>query len=113
MGEAFFWALEARLRAGTKHSAAAARLTAEGLPTEAKAASSKREAATAEDMAVVEQGGARLSRAEFEALVEQAQSNLPKDRLETLAYHKAADDGKVHEALHGRGVKPVIQNRNH
>jgi hypothetical protein len=41
----------------------------------------------------------------------QAQANLPEDRIETLAYDKAADDVKVHEALHDRGIKPVIQNR--
>jgi hypothetical protein len=48
----------------------------------------------------------------IEALVEQAQGNLPEDRIETLAYDKAADDGKVHEALHEAGIKPVIQNRS-
>ena len=46
-----------------------------------------------------------------EALVEQAQANLPLGRMQTLAYDKAADDEKVHEALHRRGLKPVIQNR--
>jgi Transposase DDE domain/Transposase domain (DUF772) len=48
----------------------------------------------------------------IEALVEQAQANLPEDRVETLAYDKAADDGKVHEMLHERDIKPVIQNRS-
>jgi hypothetical protein len=47
----------------------------------------------------------------IEALVEQAQANLPPGRLETLAYDKAADDEKVHEVLHRCGIKPVIQNR--
>lgn len=47
----------------------------------------------------------------IETLVEQAERNLPEERLETLAYDKAADDGKVHEMLHDHGVKPVIQNR--
>jgi hypothetical protein len=47
----------------------------------------------------------------IEALVDQAEGNLPADRLDTLAYDKAADDGKVHELLHDRGIKPVIQNR--
>jgi hypothetical protein len=47
----------------------------------------------------------------IEPLVEQAQANLPEGRIETLAYDKAADDGKVHEALHQRGIKPVIQMR--
>jgi hypothetical protein len=46
-----------------------------------------------------------------EALVTQAQANLPEGRIETLAYDKAADDEDVHRLLHGRGIKPVIQNR--
>jgi Transposase DDE domain len=46
-----------------------------------------------------------------EALVEQAQANLPAGRVQTLAYDKAADDTAVHEALRARGVKPVIHNR--
>ncbi len=45
------------------------------------------------------------------ALVEHAQANLPAARVETLAYDKAADDTKVHEALYEAGVKPLIQNR--
>jgi hypothetical protein len=48
----------------------------------------------------------------IEPLVAQAQANLPADRLETLAYDKAADDGTVHEMLHERGIKPVIEVRN-
>jgi Transposase DDE domain len=44
-------------------------------------------------------------------LVAQARANLPEGRIETLAYDKAADDVKVHEALHERGIKPLIQNR--
>jgi hypothetical protein len=47
----------------------------------------------------------------IEALVEQARDNLPEDRIETLAYDKAADDVKVHETLHGAGIRPLIQNR--
>ena len=47
----------------------------------------------------------------IEALVEQAERNLPGERLGTLAYDKAADDGKVHEMLHGHDIRPVIQNR--
>jgi Transposase DDE domain len=46
-----------------------------------------------------------------EALVEQAQANLPAGRIKTLAYDKAADDTAVHEALQARGIKPVIHNR--
>ena len=45
------------------------------------------------------------------ALVEQAQANLPEGRIGTLAYDKAADDGAVHDYLHGQGIKAVIQNR--
>jgi hypothetical protein len=45
------------------------------------------------------------------ALVEQAQGNLPPKQMQTLAYDKAADDEKVHAALHAAGIKPVIQNR--
>lgn len=44
-------------------------------------------------------------------LLQQAKKNLPADRIQTMAYDKAADDGKVHELLHEQGVKPVIQNR--
>jgi hypothetical protein len=47
----------------------------------------------------------------IEPLVEQAERNLPEGRLGTLAYDKAADDGKVHEMLHEHGIKPVIENR--
>lgn len=44
-------------------------------------------------------------------LIDQAQRNLPAERIETLAYDKAADDTKVHERLHEAGIKPLIQNR--
>jgi hypothetical protein len=44
-------------------------------------------------------------------LVDQAQAALPKGRIKTLAYDKAADDHKVHEQLAARDVKPVIQIR--
>jgi hypothetical protein len=47
----------------------------------------------------------------IEALVAQAETNLSQGRIETLAYDKAADDAKVHKALHGHGIKPVIQTR--
>jgi len=49
---------------------------------------------------------------EIEALVEHAEANLPKERIETLAYDKAADDVKVHEMLHEHEIKPVIRNRS-
>ncbi len=45
------------------------------------------------------------------ALVEQAKNNLPPQRIHTLAYDKAADDGAVHEFLHDENIKPIIQNR--
>jgi hypothetical protein len=48
----------------------------------------------------------------IESLVEQAEKNLPEDRIETVAYDKAADDVKVHEMLHEHGIKPLIQNRS-
>jgi hypothetical protein len=39
-------------------------------------------------------------------LVRQARANLPAGRMKTLAYDKAADDEKVHEALHVIGHGP-------
>jgi hypothetical protein len=45
------------------------------------------------------------------ALLTQAKANLPADRIRTMAYDKAADDGKVHELLHDEKVQPLIQNR--
>jgi Transposase DDE domain/Transposase domain (DUF772) len=46
-------------------------------------------------------------------LVEQAKNNLPPQRIKTLAYDKAADDGAVHEFLHDEKIAPVIQNRTY
>jgi hypothetical protein len=45
-------------------------------------------------------------------LLAEAQNNLPKDRIETLAYDKAADTNEVHQLLSDAGIKPVIQNRS-
>ena len=45
-------------------------------------------------------------------LVDQALANLPSQRIQTLAYDKAADDSKVHQKLHQAKIKPVIQNRS-
>ncbi|MCU0982061.1 MAG: transposase [Pirellulaceae bacterium] len=45
-------------------------------------------------------------------LVDQSQANLPRGRIKTLAYDKAADDLKVHQKLHAAGIRPVIQNRS-
>jgi hypothetical protein len=44
-------------------------------------------------------------------LLAQAKKNLPTDRVQTMAYDKAADDGKVHALLHEENVRPLIQNR--
>lgn len=46
-------------------------------------------------------------------LVQQAQHNLPPQRIKTLAYDKAADDGAVHEFLHDEGIAPIIHNRTY
>lgn len=48
---------------------------------------------------------------EIPALVEEAQRNLPKGRIETMSYDKAADDEDVHKALDVAEIRPVIQNR--
>jgi hypothetical protein len=45
-------------------------------------------------------------------LVDQSLVNLPRARMKTLAYDKAADDIKVHQKLHAAGIEPVIQNRS-
>jgi len=44
-------------------------------------------------------------------LVAQAKAHLPPQRLKTLAYDKAADDGAVHEFLHDEGITALIPNR--
>ena len=44
-------------------------------------------------------------------LIEQGQANLPENRIETLAYDKAADDNESHRVLNKAGIRPVIQNR--
>jgi hypothetical protein len=41
----------------------------------------------------------------------QAEANLPADRIETLAYDKAADSEEVHELLSGKGITPLIEMR--
>jgi len=45
------------------------------------------------------------------ALVQQAQANVPAGRMKTLAYDKAADDGKVPQQLAEAEIHPVIKNR--
>jgi len=44
-------------------------------------------------------------------LLEEAQKVLPQGRIKTLAYDKAADDQKTHEALAQQEIKPLIQIR--
>jgi hypothetical protein len=45
-------------------------------------------------------------------LLAQAEANLPADRIETVAYDKAADGEEVHELLSGKGIKPLIPMRS-
>jgi len=45
-------------------------------------------------------------------VLEQAQANLPEDRIKTLAYDKAADSEDVHGLLSGKGIRPLIQMRH-
>jgi hypothetical protein len=42
----------------------------------------------------------------------EAQANLPEDRLETLAYDKAADDHETHKLLAREHIKPLIEMRS-
>jgi hypothetical protein len=44
-------------------------------------------------------------------ILEQAEANLPADRIDTLAYDKAADSEEVHKLLSGKGITPLIQMR--
>jgi hypothetical protein len=44
-------------------------------------------------------------------VLERARANLPEDRIETLAYDKAADSDEVHQVLSGAGITPLIQMR--
>jgi len=41
----------------------------------------------------------------------QAEANLPADRMETLAFDKAADDHATHKLLNHSGIKPLIEMR--
>jgi hypothetical protein len=45
-------------------------------------------------------------------LLKQAEANLPADRIETLAYDKAADSEDVHRLLSDKEIKPLIQMRS-
>ncbi len=44
-------------------------------------------------------------------LLDGAARMLPKGRIQTMAYDKAADDEKTHAGCRERGIKPVIENR--
>jgi hypothetical protein len=44
-------------------------------------------------------------------LLEQAEANLPPQRIRYLAYDKAADSDDVHTMLSGKGITPLIQMR--
>lgn len=44
-------------------------------------------------------------------ILERAEANLPEDRIETLAYDKAADSDDVHRTLSGKGITPSIRMR--
>jgi hypothetical protein len=41
----------------------------------------------------------------------QAEANLPENRIETLAFDKAADDNDTHKLLNQSGIKPLIEMR--
>jgi hypothetical protein len=45
-------------------------------------------------------------------LLEEAKANLPKGRIRTLAYDKAADTNDVHAVLDQAKIKPLIQMRS-
>jgi hypothetical protein len=45
-------------------------------------------------------------------ILAEAQHNLPQDRIQTLAYDKAADTNDVHQLLSENHIRPVIQNRS-
>jgi hypothetical protein len=45
------------------------------------------------------------------AVLTKAQANLPKGRIKTIAYDKAADTNDVHELLAEAKIKPLIQMR--
>ena len=44
-------------------------------------------------------------------VLEQAEANLPADRIETVAFDKAADSDDVHTLLSRKGITPLIQMR--
>jgi hypothetical protein len=46
------------------------------------------------------------------SLLDQGKANLAADRIETLAYDKAADSDEVHKVRSGEGITPLIQMRS-
>jgi hypothetical protein len=44
-------------------------------------------------------------------LLQRAQARLPKGRIQTLAYDRAADDVAVHQGLQESGIAAIIENR--
>src|SRR5262249_26886097 len=44
-------------------------------------------------------------------LLDHLRGLLPERRIASLAYDKAADDEKVHQALDAAGIRPLIENR--
>jgi hypothetical protein len=45
-------------------------------------------------------------------LLEQAEANLPADRIETVAFDKAADGDEVHQVLSSKAITPLIPMRS-
>jgi hypothetical protein len=45
-------------------------------------------------------------------VLNQAKANLPENRIQTLAYDKAADSEEVHKLLAAEGITPLIQIRS-
>lgn len=54
----------------------------------------------------------RADNEHLDPLVQEAKENLPEERIESLAYDKACDDGAVHAMLKDHGIRPVIQQRS-
>jgi hypothetical protein len=45
-------------------------------------------------------------------LIEEAEANLPEDRIDSVAYDKACDDIDVHRMLKEHSIRPVIHQRS-
>lgn len=46
------------------------------------------------------------------AVLDQARDALPPERIRTLAYDKAADNGDFHAAVQDRGITPLVETRH-